>query len=93
MIGLIPFIQDDYILTLIYIFIILLSITIKCEHNDFKVLVLGFLIMTVAEFLFVSTGVEIFLRISFLNTMPLWLPFLWAYGFVVIKRSSFILNK
>jgi len=53
----------------------------------------GFITMIVFEYLFVSTGVESFVRNSLLGIMPLWLPFLWGYGFVAIKRSVEILDN
>lgn len=53
----------------------------------------GFFIMFAFECLFISTGVEVFRRDSLFGIMPLWLPFLWAYGFVAIKRSIDILNR
>lgn len=93
MIGLIPIIQNDYLLTIIYIVIISIFLKIiSANKADFVVLVFGFLIMTIFEYLFISTGVETFVRNSLFGLMPLWLPFLWAYGFVVIKRSVAILG-
>ena len=85
MIWLISIIKNDYILTLAYIGIISIALNIKREHNDVKVLLAGFVCMTLSEYIFISTGVEKFMRVSLLG-MPLWLPFLWAYGFIVIKR-------
>jgi len=93
MIGLIPLIKNDYILTLIYILIIIGALIIKKTLNDFTVLLFGFFIMIISEYIFISTGVETFQRNSLLGLMPLWLPFLWAYGFVAIKRSVEVLNK
>lgn len=93
MIGLIPLIQDDFILTGLYIGIIVLALLIKREPKDLTILVFGFFIMIVSEYLFVTTGVEIFNRNSLLGVMPLWLPFLWAYGFVAIKRGARIISE
>ena len=93
MIGLIPLVQNDYLLTLAYAVIIVVSFIIKKATNDLLVLAFGFLIMIASEYLFVSTGVETFQRNSLLGFMPLWLPFLWSYGFVAIKRSIEILNS
>jgi hypothetical protein len=45
------------------------------------------------EYLFISTGVETFNRNSLFGIMPLWLPLLWAYAFVAIKRSVILLNS
>lgn len=93
MIGLIPLIANDYILALVYFGIIVVSLLAKKTANDFLVLVFGFFVMIASEYLFVSTGVETFTRNSLLGLMPIWLPFLWAYGFVAIKRSVEILNS
>ena len=48
--------------------------------------------MIIAEYFFVSTGAETFLRKSLFGIMPLWLPFIWAYAFVAMKRAINILN-
>ena len=92
MIGLIPLIRDDYALTIIYVSISIISLSIKAKKNDFIVYVFGFMIMIVSEYIFISTGVETFIRNSLFGMMPLWLPFLWAYGFIVISRSVKILG-
>ena len=91
MIGLIPLVLNDYILALIYVIIIAAALLIKRNKNDLKVLVLGFFVMIIAEYVFISTGVETFQRNSLFGVMPLWLPFLWSYGFVAIKRLVEIL--
>lgn len=94
MIGLIPMIQNDYVLTIYYVVIIVVSLRIiKHRKNDNIVLLFGFVIMIVSEYFFVSTGVETFVRHSLFGVMPLWLPFLWSYGFVAIKRSVEILDS
>ena len=93
MIGLIPFVKNDYTLTLIYILIIAVSLIIKYQTKDYLYLILGFTAMIISEYFFVSTGVEIFLRNTLFGLMPLWLPFLWAYAFVVIGRSIKIIEK
>ncbi len=93
MISLIPFVTNDYILTVIFATIILIAFMIKYEYKDYLFFIFGFLGMIIAEYFFISTGVEIFLRNSFLGLMPLWLPVLWAYAFIVIKRSIIIIYK
>ena len=92
MVALIPFVTNDYFLALIYALIIFVSLAAKKTRNDFLVLVFGFFIMIVFEYLFVSTGVEVFERNSLFGFMPLWLPLLWGYGFVAIKRAVEILG-
>ena len=93
MIILIPFVQNDYTLTGIYILIITISLMVKYEKRDAIFLVFGFFIMIIAEYFFISTGVEEFIRNSLFGIMPLWLPFLWAYAFIAMKRSIIIMNK
>lgn len=92
MIGLISFVLNDYFLTIIYIGIIFVSFLLKKTKNDLLVFIFGFAIMTIFEYLFISTGVETFNRNTLFGLMPLWLPFLWAYGFIAIKRSIEIIN-
>lgn len=88
MIVLIPVVQNDYVLTIIYIGIISVFLKfISAKKNDFIVLIFGFFAMTISEYFFISTGVETFTRNSLFGLMPLWLSFLWACGFVAIKRS------
>ena len=86
MIALIPIVSDDYVLAGLYILIILSVFWLKTDSGDIKALVAGFIFMTISEYIFISTGVETFIRNSFFGIMPIWLPILWAYGFVVIKR-------
>jgi hypothetical protein len=92
MIGLIPVIQNDYLLTVIYIGIIIISFFIKKEKGDIVIFFFGFFVMIISEMIFTSTGVEIFVRNTLFGLMPLWLPFLWGYGFVAIKRGLKILE-
>lgn len=93
MIGLIPLIKNDYLLSLFYIIVILISFKIKYVKNECRIFTAGFVLMIIFEFIFISTGVEIFFRNSLLNVMPLWLPFLWGYGFVAIRRVGEYLIK
>lgn len=92
MIGFIPFIQNDYFLTALYVGIIIISLTAKYTKHDILIFSVGVVFMTISEYLFISTGVEIFIRNSLFGIMPLWLPLLWGYGFIVIKRSTSILD-
>jgi hypothetical protein len=93
MIALIPFVKNDYLLTGIYALIIAAAFIIKYERKDYLFFIFGFVIMIIAEYFFVSTGVETFVRNSLFGLMPLWLPALWAYAFVAMKRAIIILGK
>ena len=92
MIGLIPLVESDYRLTILYIIIITISFYIKKEKRDNIFFLFGFFVMILSESVFLSTGVEVFVRNSLFGIMPLWLPFLWAYSFVVMRRALVIIN-
>ncbi|MDP3402856.1 MAG: hypothetical protein Q8S35_02785 [bacterium] len=93
MIGLIPLIANDYLLAFLFLLVIVISLTIKRTPLDLTALIAGAILMTIAEYLFVSTGVETFTRNSLFGIMPIWLPILWAYGFVAIKRIVYIIGR
>lgn len=87
MIGLIPFISNDYYLILMYTILIAISLKIHYENNEYKLLSAGIIFMFLAEYFFISTGVETFTSQTLIN-MPIWLPVLWGYGFIAIKRIA-----
>lgn len=93
MIALIPIFKNDYILTGIYALIIAISFTIKYDKKDYLFFIFGLIIMIISEYFFVSTGVETFTRNSLFGIIPLWLPVIWAYAFVTMKRAIIILDK
>src|SRR5579885_2103544 len=92
MIELIRLTANDYLLTVVYIILIAICFFIKRERNDFLVFLLGFVALTISESFFISTGVETFVRHTLFGIMPLWLPFLWGYAFVAIKRTLKIIG-
>ncbi len=92
MIGLIAVVKNDYYLTVLYLLIIFISLVFSYQKGDYKYLLFGFFIMIISEYIFISTGVETFMRNSLFGIMPLWLPILWAYAFLVMKRSIIILG-
>ena len=87
MIGLIRLIPNEYALTLVYAIIIALAFRIKSSRREIHIFAFGIAVMTFFEYLFVSMGVETFTQQSLLGVMPLWLPVLWGYSFVAIKRA------
>ncbi|MEK7546930.1 MAG: hypothetical protein AAB536_02005 [Patescibacteria group bacterium] len=93
MIGLIPVVRNDYNLAFIYALIIAMAFFVKREKSDLYVFIFGFFAMIVSEYLFVNAGVETFNRDNLFGIMPLWLPLLWAYGFVAIKRGIEIIGR
>lgn len=93
MIGLVPLILNDYILAIICTVIILVAFWVKRSKRDISIFAVGFFIMIFVEWLFINTGVETFNRNSLLGIMPIWLPIIWGYGFVSIKRLIEIINQ
>lgn len=92
MIGLIPLIRNDYYLGVAYCLVIAASFLVHYEKHELKIIVIGALLMFIFELFFISTGVETFNRTSLFNLMPIWLPLLWGYGFVAIKRVAKVLG-
>lgn len=92
MMVLAPSVKNDYVLAAIYLVIIALSFLVKYENGDKLFFVLGMFMMMFFEYLFITTGSETFERQTLLGVMPIWLPILWAYGFVAIKRAAGILR-
>ena len=91
MIGLIPIVENEYLLAVTYFFIILISLSIRWEEKDLLVFMFGLIVLTIGESLFVATGVEAFTHHTLFGLMPLWLPILWGYSFIAIKRGLRIL--
>jgi len=92
MIGLIPVVGNDYWLALIYCLIITISFWIKYEKREYIIILFGLFIMIICEAIFLSTGVEVFNRNTLFGIMPIWLPLLWGYAFVAIKRGIKLLE-
>ena len=92
MIAFIPFVRNDFLLAAIYIMIIAVS-ALRYQRQDFLLLGVGCVVLFFSEYLFISTGVETFERRSLFGVMPLWLPLLWAYVFVAIKRGTTVIGK
>ena len=92
MILLVPFVTNDYVLTGIYLSVILVALVIRNDKQDRIFLAFGFVVTLVAETLFISTGAETFNRTSLAGIMPLWLPVLWAYIFMAMRRALEALN-
>lgn len=93
MILFIHFVQNDYTLAIIFIIIIALALLIKYNSGEYIFFIFGFFVITFFEWVFVSMGAEIFLRRSLFSTMPIWLPILWAYAFIAVKRGIESLNR
>ncbi len=91
MVGLIPIIKNDYLLALADVAIVIISLSLHREAKDLKIFLFGLIALTISETIFVSTGIESFIRTSLFDLMPIWLPILWGYGFIAIKRAVLII--
>lgn len=92
MIALVPLVPNDYALTIVYLAIIGVS-ALRYTREDIAFLAFGFCALLAGEYLFLLTGVESFTRHTLFGVMPLWLPFLWAYVFVAIKRGVVLFGR
>jgi len=93
MIGLIPFIQDGKLLTALFVLPALLYFIKNPTKKNYLVYTIGLVAMTLFDSIFLTTGVETFKDTTLFSIMPLWLPFLWAYSFLVIKDSLLLIIK
>jgi hypothetical protein len=86
MVMLVPLIKNDQALLWTYVVIIWVLFSLKHERGEIRLLLIGAVVMFLFELLFISTGVETFERNSLFGMMPIWLPVLWGFGFVQMKR-------
>jgi hypothetical protein len=93
MILFIPFIENDYTLTLIYIAFIVAALIDKRDKADYVLITIGFFGLMLGEYLFIHMGVETFTRTTLLGVMPFWLPFLWAFIFLSMKRAFWLIIR
>lgn len=85
--------QNEWLVTLGIVVLICLSFAIKYTKNEWKVVVLG----AVLGFLFEMAGDYIYQAQYWENAslfgIPVWLPLMWGYGFIFIRRIGNILVK
>ena len=93
MIALIPLIRNDFLLAGIYALFILVALAIRQDKKDLVFLAVGIVVPTIGEFLFVSTGAEVFTRDVLIFGIPAWLPLLWGYVFIMMRRGVAALEK
>lgn len=92
MLSLLYLVKDEHLLFWLFVLIAAVSLLVRYKPLDLTALFLGMVIMTIGEVIFVSSGVEVFESRSLFGLMPLWLPVLWGYGFVAIKRVTKMLK-
>lgn len=93
MILFVPFIKNDYVLTVIYLVFIIAALIGKRDKADYILIAVGFFGLMLGEYLFIRMGVETFNRNTLFGVMPFWLPFLWAFIFLSMKRAFWLVIK
>ncbi len=93
MMGMIPLIKNHYLLSVAFVVISAISLLVNSRPKELSVFIIGFFLMTFFEYIFVMTGVEVFYRNTLFGVMPIWLPLLWAYGFVAMDRAVKVLDR
>ena len=86
MIAFIPLIENDILLSAIYVSILLATLKLSGDKKELLFFVLGFALLALSEMFFVATGVETFHRDALFMNIPIWLPILWGYAFIMIRR-------
>ena len=93
MIALIPLIRNDVALTGVYLLFILVTLAMRLDKRDVVFLATGLVVPTIGELLFVATGAEIFTRDSLIFGIPIWLPLLWGYVFIMMRRGVSAIDR
>lgn len=91
--GVLLLIGNELLMTAVIIAIVLISFKIQYKKNEWKLFFIG-LILGLSFELF---GDAIYKLQTWQQTslfgLPLWLPVLWGYGFVIIRRIGNIIVK
>ena len=93
MIALIPFVRNDYYLAALFIAITAVAFLVEYRRKDLMLFLIGSLIFSLGEALFITTDIETFKRTSLFGIMPIWLPILWGYIFVALRRAVVVLDS
>ncbi len=93
MIALIPLVKNDAALLGMYVLIVAGTFAIRYDKRDVIFFLFGLVLLTMSEFVFISTGVEVFERSWLIFGMPIWLPVLWGYAFIMIRRAIVALEE
>jgi hypothetical protein len=93
LILLIPVVKNDFVLTAIYIVVAFLYMLGHRMKHDWLVYTIGVFSITIFQSIFIMTGVETFNRATLFGIMPLWLPFLWAFAFLLMRRGIKVIDN
>lgn len=84
--------QNNILLFIIYLILTLGLIYFRKDKIEFIIFIYGILIGAIAEVIGTQiSGYQSFANPDFAG-IPIWLPIVWGYGFVVMKRVGFVLT-
>lgn len=84
--------RNNFLLFVIYIFLILLLIYIHKDKSELVIFIYGVVIGTIIEVIGTQiSGYQSFAKPDF-GGIPVWLPVVWGYGFIAMKRIGLILK-
>jgi len=88
------FIKNEWLIALGVLVLLLITFKIRYYKNEYKIFIFGIII----GFIFEVSGDYIY-KLQYWESaslfgVPVWLPLLWGYGFIFIRRiGNILLNK
>ncbi|OGF76773.1 hypothetical protein A3E62_00965 [Candidatus Giovannonibacteria bacterium RIFCSPHIGHO2_12_FULL_44_29] len=85
--------QNSFVLFIIYIALSVVLILRHRDNSEFAIFIYGIIIGGLVEVIGTQvSGYQSFTEPDFLG-IPMWLPVVWGYGFVAMKRIGIILKS
>ena len=85
--------QNSFLLFAIYIILSVVLILWRGDNSEFTIFIYGIIIGGLVEVIGTQvSGYQSFAEPDFLG-IPIWLPIVWGYGFVAMKRIGIILKS
>ena len=85
--------QNNFLLLAIYLILSVVLIFWRGDNSEFAIFAYGIIIGGIVEIIGTEvSGYQSFSNPNFLG-IPIWLPIVWGYGFVAMKRIGFILKN
>ncbi|HBD24428.1 MAG: hypothetical protein A2566_01385 [Candidatus Zambryskibacteria bacterium RIFOXYD1_FULL_40_13] len=86
-------VRNEYVFTVIVIFLIGVSLKMDYHKNEWALLLLGFVLG-----FFIEVIMGLFYRFQHWDNasllgVPIWLPLVWGYAFVLIRRVGALIVK
>ena len=85
--------QNNFLLLAIYLILTVVLILWRGDNTEFAIFAYGIIIGGIVEIIGTEvSGYQSFTNPNFFG-VPIWLPIVWGYGFVAMKRVGFILKN